>query len=245
MIHDYATAPRQTNWHSNRSAELKSNVKTGVKIKPVVLLFLAACVVLFVVQQLILKADPVLDQQPDKAAKTEYAESILYSENAAGEQSSSLYSAETVPFNSSESQQTVALESAKPSTTKQPSSDKSVADKRGNELDPDYDFYDSLRKDSWPVLVNKGTYVDGQLTKRERPVYKLQAASFRSKSDAYRLLATLKRRQLQAIVVESVSTSGEFWYQVSVGPFENTSKLNKAQDILVSLGMMPLKKRVK
>ena len=41
-----------------------------------------------------------------------------------------------------------------------------------------------------------------------------------------------------------MASNGQYWYQVSVGPFISTTKMNKAKDILVSMSMMPLKKRV-
>ena len=112
------------------------------------------------------------------------------------------------------------------------------------EIDPDYEFYDSLKQGSWPVPINKGAYVDGDLAERERPVYNLQAASFRSQEDAERLVSRLKAHRLKATVVPSVSSNGQYWYQVSVGPFVSNTNRNKAQDTLVSMNMMPLKKRV-
>lgn len=249
MIHDFATTPRQTDWRANKGGvEFKSNEKNNENSraksnKGILLVILAAAVLLLFVQKVVLSVDPILDQQPDQAAKKEYAESILYVEEAE----------ETVAFDDPvDSEPPVVIEAAIEMPVPAKPKPISVVKKAKPVIaavapvpsDPDYEFYDYLKEDSWPVPVNKGTYVDGDLANRVKPIYKLQAASFRNQSDAYRLVAKLNKRKLRALVVESVSTNGEFWYQVSVGPFVNTSKMNKAQDILVSLGMMPLKKRV-
>lgn len=108
---------------------------------------------------------------------------------------------------------------------------------------PFYGFYESLSADSWPVPIHRGTYVSADANKR-RVVYELQAASFRKRLDAIRLQRKLAQLKLPVSVSESVSAKGEHWYRVKLGPFRNLSKLNKAEDTLVSMQMMPLKKRV-
>lgn len=121
--------------------------------------------------------------------------------------------------------------------------------KVGSPVDPvsntvEYGFYDNLRNSQWAVQTQNGTYVSRELTARKKAKYKLQAASFRGKQDAYRLVKKLSKYGLKARSHVSISTNGAEWYQVSVGPFSNVSKMNKAQDILVSLNMMPLKKKI-
>lgn len=108
----------------------------------------------------------------------------------------------------------------------------------------EYGFYDNLRNSQWAVQTQNGAYVGGELSKRKKVKYKLQAASFRNKNDALRLVKKLSAYGMQASARASISTNGLEWYQVSVGPFTNVSKMNKAQDILVSLNMMPLKKKI-
>ena len=116
---------------------------------------------------------------------------------------------------------------------------------KSKEDDSNYAFYDSLKNNQWSVPVQRGTYVDPNAAlSREQTVYKLQAASFTNAKDANRLVVKLKGLGLKAKTVSSVSSAGQSWYQVSVGPFTNISQLNKAHDILVSMNMMPLKKRV-
>ena len=236
-----------------------------------VLPVIAVCVLVFVAKIALSGGEPVSDQQPDAAAKKEYEESVLLSEAAVSpaeplnaglvesgdpetavmqsvgstEQQPQAASGSVAQVSESRVQitrevETVSVEAEK-TATRIEASDIVQADVK---VDPDYEFYDSLKQGSWPVPINKGAYVDGELSERERPVYKLQAASFRSKEDAYRLAGKLKSYKLAAVVVPSVSSNGQYWYQVSVGPFVSTTKLNKAQDVLVSMNMMPLKKRV-
>jgi len=113
------------------------------------------------------------------------------------------------------------------------------------EEDTGYEFYDNLKDNKWRIPVQKGRYVDpNDALSREKAVFKLQAASFTNAKDADRLVVKLKRLGFKARTVSSVSASGQSWYQVSVGPFTNVSQLNKAHDILVSMSMMPIKRRV-
>ena len=108
----------------------------------------------------------------------------------------------------------------------------------------EWGFYEKLKRPTWPIPVATGAYVDGELAERDRPVYELQAASFKSGDDASKLIGKLAKKGLKGQINVSVSSSGQEWYRVLIGPFNHSSKLNKAQDILVSMNMMPLKRRV-
>lgn len=251
MIHDFATAPRQTDWRNNhKGRELKSDKKgknNEGNSKRILLSVVAVSVLVVFGQWAFFSGEPQLDQQPDEAAKQEYLESVLLEEGTqAGANDDFALDVDTretaAPEKSSASrvelEQPVQLNAKKEIAKTEEVIPEPV-------IDPDYEFYDTLTQGSWPVPINKGVYVDGELTDRERPVYSLQAASFRNKDDAYRLVQKLKQRKLKAVVLKSVSSNGLYWYQVSVGPFVSTTKLNKAQDILVSMNMMPLKKRVR
>ncbi|OUR99196.1 hypothetical protein A9Q81_11505 [Gammaproteobacteria bacterium 42_54_T18] len=119
---------------------------------------------------------------------------------------------------------------------------KVVAENVGDTVE--YGFYDNLRNSQWAVQTQNGTYVSRELATRKKAKYKLQAASFRGEQDANRLVKKLSKYGLKARSHVSISTNGVEWYQVSVGPFNNVSKMNKAQDILVSLNMMPLKRKI-
>lgn len=103
---------------------------------------------------------------------------------------------------------------------------------------PSYDFYRLLEKQTVEVQeveAYKSTPKDAA-TKYE---YRLQAGSFRSETDADRMRAQLILEGLPAYL-ESSTVGSSTWYRVFVGPFTNRSKMNKAQDILVSNNVSPL-----
>jgi len=69
----------------------------------------------------------------------------------------------------------------------------------------------------------------------------LQVASFKSEYDAKELQKLLTSKQLPNVEVnKSTAQSGSVWFKVMVGPFQNRSMLNKAQDILVQMNYSPL-----
>lgn len=69
----------------------------------------------------------------------------------------------------------------------------------------------------------------------------LQVASFKSEYDAKELQKLLINKQLPNVEVsQSTAQSGSVWFKVMVGPFQNRSMLNKAQDILVQMNYSPL-----
>ena len=72
----------------------------------------------------------------------------------------------------------------------------------------------------------------------------LQVASFKSESDAKELQKLLINKQLPNVEVsQSTAQSGSVWFRVMVGPFQNRSMLNKAQDILVQMNFSPLERK--
>ena len=72
----------------------------------------------------------------------------------------------------------------------------------------------------------------------------LQVASFKSELDAEALQKRLIRKKLMNVqVTQSTAKSGSVWYRVMVGPFQNRSMLNKAQDILVQMNFSPLERK--
>jgi len=72
----------------------------------------------------------------------------------------------------------------------------------------------------------------------------LQVASFKSEVDARALQKRLINKKLTNVqVTQSKAKSGSIWYRVMVGPFQNRSMLNKAQDILVQMSFSPLERK--
>ena len=74
----------------------------------------------------------------------------------------------------------------------------------------------------------------------------LQVASFKSEYDAKELQKLLTIKKLPNVEVsQSTTESGSVWFKVMVGPFQNRSMLNKAQDILVQMNYSPLELKKK
>ena len=72
----------------------------------------------------------------------------------------------------------------------------------------------------------------------------LQVASFKSEWDAKELQKRLIKKKLTNVqVTQSTTDSGSVWFRVMVGPFQNRSMLNKAQDVLVQMNFSPLERR--
>ena len=72
----------------------------------------------------------------------------------------------------------------------------------------------------------------------------LQVASFKSELDAKELQKRLIKKKLTNVqVTQSTTDSGSVWFRVMVGPFQNRSMLNKAQDVLVQMNFSPLERR--
>ena len=72
----------------------------------------------------------------------------------------------------------------------------------------------------------------------------LQVASFKSESDAKELQSKLIKKKLANVqVTQSTTDSGSVWFRVMVGPFQNRSMLNKAQDVLVQMNFSPLERK--
>ena len=103
---------------------------------------------------------------------------------------------------------------------------------------PSYEFYQLLENQTVEVPkvdVYKSTPKDAEVDY----TYRLQAGSFRSADDAERLCASLLLEGLNAYRQES-TVNGSTWHRVFVGPFTDRSKMNKAQDLLVSRNISPL-----
>ena len=134
-------------------------------------------------------------------------------------------------------QQTAPVTSAAPSTPAKPASKPATeqADKNG------FDFYQLL-----PESEVEAPKVEAYKSTPKDPNKKtntlLQAGSFRNKKDADSMRAKLILLNLPNVVVEkTTSSSGSVWYRVRVGPFDNRSMLNKAEDILAQNHIAPLR----
>lgn len=144
---------------------------------------------------------------------------------------------EEAPTPTKQAQQAAPITPAAPSTPTKPASKPAAqqADKNG------FDFYQLL-----PESEVEAPKVEAYKSTPKDPNKKtntlLQAGSFRNKKDADSLRAKLILLNLPNVVVEkTTSSSGSVWYRVRVGPFDNRSMLNKAEDILAQNHIAPLR----
>lgn len=76
--------------------------------------------------------------------------------------------------------------------------------------------------------------------------YMLQAASFRNPEDADRMRAQLILSGLvESSIRKTIGQGEQPWYRVVLGPYESRSKMNRAEDKLVSMDISPYSYKVK
>ncbi|MFQ3786593.1 SPOR domain-containing protein [Halomonas sp. A29] len=73
--------------------------------------------------------------------------------------------------------------------------------------------------------------------------YMLQAASFREPGEAEQLRQRLRNLSLVAQVSQVQSADGQTWHRVMVGPYDDTRELNRAEDLMTTQGITPLRHR--
>ncbi len=110
-----------------------------------------------------------------------------------------------------------------------------------NQAVDNYEFFEILENKDIKVekvaeykSTPKGYNKDGQKIQ-----YRLKAASFKTQERADRMKAQLTLNGFNT-QIESADIKGATWYRVFTGPFENRSKMNKAQDQMVSMGINPV-----
>ncbi len=111
------------------------------------------------------------------------------------------------------------------------------SDSVNNAVD-NYEFFEILENKSVDVeevaeykSTPKGTDKNGNKIQ-----YRLKAGSFSTVERADRLKAQLLLNGFST-QTEMAMVNGKNWYRVFAGPFDNRSKMNKAQDQLVALGI--------
>jgi len=107
-----------------------------------------------------------------------------------------------------------------------------------------FEFYKMLPKSevkTEQVDVYKSTPKDAKMQYR----YLLQAGSFRKAADAERMRAKLILMGMPNAKTSKSTGQNGTWYRVRVGPFDNRSLLNRAQDKLVRQQIQPMEIKLK
>ena len=215
MIHDFAKSPRQYTLTPPVQVRPRRISLRMPKMRWLLVALVLSGIALW--HSTTSKIEPETDYKPGKSESTEYQEAVVQQELEKAEAQAKLV----------ERQRLVDELNAKV--------------KSSGTTEPEFGFYDSLAGSSWTVPVQKGVYVTEEDRKRANQRYMLQAASVRDSAEAQRTVQRLRQLGLQAFYSHE-ETNG--WYRINVGPFDNVSKMNKAEDILVSLRMMPLKRKI-
>lgn len=101
----------------------------------------------------------------------------------------------------------------------------------------DYDFYDILTK--MEILVPEPEEVN----EKTRPVYILQAGSFKARRTAEFLQERLKALELESEVQKVEMGDGAVWYRVRLGPYDSLSRVNNIRIDLRKRGIESLLKK--
>ena len=108
---------------------------------------------------------------------------------------------------------------------------------------PDF-TYGTMLKQAMVTPAYVAVYESTPKDPTKKTSHVLQVASFKSEVDARALQKRLINKKLTNVqVTQSKAKLGSIWYRVMVGPFQNRSMLNKAQDILVQMNFSPLERK--
>lgn len=230
MIHDFATAPRTPKVPASlQSAPRHPVQKTNRRLFLVIFLIIGFSVMLWQGSSSSIVSETTA--APTEAARTEYLE-------AASTEQALLAGPDQIGTATEDQVEPVRLQQHQQEKFQQ-----ELVLHQSDEEDT-FGFYDSLQGSDWSVPVQRGVYLTEEDRKRASYRYILQAASLRSHEEALTLVAKLRKLGMNATYSVTGAGTGR-WYRVNVGPFDNVSVMNKAEDKLVSMRMMPLKRRVK
>lgn len=111
------------------------------------------------------------------------------------------------------------------------------SDTTNNAVD-NYDFFEILENKKIEVekVAEYKSTPKGYDKKGNKIEYRLKTGSFRSQKGADRQKAQLTLNGFNT-QIEGATVKGDTWYRVFTGPFSDRSKMNKAQDQLVALGI--------
>jgi len=137
-----------------------------------------------------------------------------------------------------------AKPTTKAATQSKPTQPSSASNAPVEDKSERFEFYRML-KESEVDTANVEPYKSTPKDAKSKHTYVLQTGSFQSASDAERMRARLILEGLPGVHTRKVTNSnGSLWYQVRVGPFDNRSLLNKAQDRLARMNIQPLLRQI-
>jgi cell division protein FtsN len=119
-----------------------------------------------------------------------------------------------------------------------------VVEEQSTPAQSHYEFYDLL-PNTEVAVPEVAAYKSTPKTEKLDTKYVLQAASFKTESDAEKLRAQLILAGLPNVHTSRSEGSNGVWFRVRVGPFENRSVMNKAHDKLTRMRISPMEIPVK
>lgn len=238
MIHDFATLPRQVKEADIKQvpvAPSRSRFRLGW---PLLLVLVAGFA--FIVRMN--SNDGLVEFSPGEAEALEYLASGMQQSSFDDQNQSETQHRETESDEAVENVVSAVEVDAVAKVAEQAPELKEQVSTPAHE-EQEYVFYESLSSSHWQVPVQKGVYFTEEDKIKAQAQYILQAASLKSRAEAERLVSKLRKLNMNASFNESQSAYGGVWFRVMVGPFKNHSRMNKAEDILASMHIKPLKRR--
>lgn len=102
---------------------------------------------------------------------------------------------------------------------------------------PRFDFY-TLLPESEVIAPHVAAYQSTPRDAEDLPYFMLQVGSFRDSNDAERLAQRLRQLDFSEIQVNATLTdSGDQWYRVQLGPYQDRRLLARTQDNLARAGL--------
>ena len=110
-----------------------------------------------------------------------------------------------------------------------------------NKAVDNYEFFEILENKKVKVekVAEYKSTPKGYNKEGQKLQYRLKVASFKTQSRADQMKAQLTLNGFST-QIESANINGNIWYRVFAGPYMNRSKMNKAQDQMVSMGINPV-----
>lgn len=108
----------------------------------------------------------------------------------------------------------------------------------------DYSFYGKLK--DFEVVVSEDSAYNSSRSVDDNYIYLIQAGSFKTQAQAEKLLVELTLLGLEPKIDKSRNASGNLWYRVRLGPFENRGTMTAVRSTIISndLEAMVMKRKI-